>query len=168
MAAPNPFFVSKFIRRLGACQRLRIPAPWRIWEVRLWLLYPPELLGHGHPSWRYLRLVPVTERQTAAILATLKVTGSRAPTIAVALSALQDVACRRGCDPEVVTVHRTDAGTIHLKLTAAQLAWLGLHNRSLMLTGGVTAIDLWSAAEHARWERATARPSIGARRAPNR
>ena len=163
-----PFFVSKFARRLDARHRLRLPAPWRIWDVRSWLLYPAELLGHGRSDWRQLRLDPVTERLTASILATRKVSASRAPTIDAALAALQAVARRHGIDPAVVTLHRTDDRTIHLKLTAAQLAWLGLRNRSLTLTGVVTAIDLWSAAEHARWERATARSITGARRAPNR
>ena len=166
MAAPAPFFVSKFIRRLDARRRLRLPAPWRIWMVRSWLLYSPELLGHGCPDCRTLRLVPVTKRLTASILAALKITGGRALTIDAALAALQAVARRRGLDPAVVTLHRTDDRAIHLKLTAAQFAWLGLRNRSLALTGVVTGIDLWSAAEHARWERTTVRAASATRRAP--
>lgn len=168
MPAAVPIFVSKFARRIDPRQRLRLPAPWRIWKVRSWLLYPHELLGHGCPDWRTLRLVPVTKRLPASILAALKVAGTCAPSIDAALAALRDVARRRGIDPAVVTHHRTDDRTIHLKLIAAQLAWLGLRNRSLVLTGVVTAVDLWSAAEHARWKRATMRSISADRRAPRR
>lgn len=157
MSSPSPLLVSQFRRQLDAHHRLRLPAPWRIWNVESWLLYPPELLGEDRADWRKLHLVPVTEPTPASISEALKMTAAQPPPLAAALAALRGGAVRRGIDPDVVTLHHTNERAIHLKLTTAQLTWLGLRNRSLVLTGVMTGIDIWSSAEFARWKRALSR-----------
>jgi hypothetical protein len=156
----TPLYVGQFSRRLDTRRQLRLPILWRFGQTQSWLIYPPELFGEGRANFRDLRLEPVQGHTAARILDTLKVPTKRRPTLETAIEALRAIARVRGIDPLVVSPHRTDARSVHIKLSEAQLAWLGARSRSLTLTGVMTAIQIWTAEEFARWERYTSSPAF--------
>lgn len=131
MSAAVWIFVSTFTRRIDQRRRLRLPAPWRVEAVQHWLLYPGDLMADAPSEARTLCLTPDRPRARAT-----------------ATDALRAVALRRGLDPTIVTHHRTDAATIHLTLSSAQLNWLRTKNRSFVLSGQLTTIQIRSAEEH--------------------
>lgn len=149
----NPVFVGRFTRRLDRRRQLRLPVHWRSGVLQSWLLFPHELLGNDSADFRDLRFEPVHGHTPARILETLNVPTKRQPTIDVAIVALRAVAQVRGVDPLVVSQHQTDARSIHIKLSEAQLAWLGVTDQALVLTGVVSAIQIWGTEEFIRWER---------------
>lgn len=149
----NPVFVGRFTRRLDPRHQLRLPLHWRSRGLQSWLLFPHELLGADTSGFRDLRFEPVHGHTPARILEALNVPTKRQPTLDVAIEALRAVALARGIDPLVVSQHQTDARSIHIKLSSAQLAWLGVTDQALVLTGGMTAIQIWGTEEFARWER---------------
>ena len=158
----TPIYVGQFSRRLDTRHQLRLPIPWRFGQSQSWLIYPPELLGKGRADFRDLRLETVHGHTAARILGILKVPTKRPPTLDATVEALRAIARVRGIDPLVVSQHRTDARSVHIKLSEAQLAWLGARSRSLILTGVMTAIQIWTAEEFARWEQHVSSESFAA------
>ena len=158
MPSPFPIFVGRFTRQIDQQCRLRIPAPWRIYGVRSWLLYPRDLLADAPAQKRTLCLDPIYARLPRAVCDTLNVPTDRPRTLATAIEALRTVALRRGLDPTTVTHHRTGANGTHLMLSPAQLARLRPQSRSLVLIGTMLSIEVWSAEEFARWERSVSHP----------
>lgn len=153
----RPFFVSRFTRRLDG-RRLRLPAPWCISGVQHWLLFPRSLLGESSIAAQSLCLAPADAELALGISDRLKHHSDLPPTLATATAMLRGVATLRGLDPTLVTHHRINAKAPHLILSPAQLNWLCPKSRSLVLTGELTTIKIWSEETYARWDRSASRP----------
>jgi hypothetical protein len=135
---------------------------WRISQTRAWLALPRDLLARRSSAWHTLWLVPIGKGTLERVFDALAVPVSQRATLDSAIDALRAVARRRGLDPSVVSFHRTDDSSIQLTLTKAQINWLRIRGRWLILTGAVTTADIWAPAEHAQWTRtASSRPRIG-------
>lgn len=162
MCSISPFFVGRFARRLDG-RRLRLPAPWCIYGVRRWILFPRGLLPEASFAAQALCLVPADAGIALGISDRLKHPSDLPHTLASAAVILRGVATQRGLDPTLVTHHRINAKAPHIALSPAQLDWLRPTSRSLVLIGVLTTIRIWSEEAYTDWERSASRPFDRAR-----
>lgn len=152
-----PILTGSYRRRLDSSRRFRLPPSWNAGAPGSWLISPEHLYKLPERSPGRLLLIPVTAKNLKFILNLSPGNYGRPRTIEKAIEVLRANASTCGLPPSVATAFRTISGSTRFCLTKAQLRWLGIHARTIVIIGAGHIMYLYSPAAWIAWKRETKR-----------
>ena len=168
MNIKNPVFLGCHTRRLDRAGRLRLPRIWTPDQCRDWLLFPMHLFDPSPEALHDLSLLPQSKHTLQTILATSAMHAKRAPSTKAALEVLRGRATRLSLPSDIAISVRLGATATRFSFSKAQLKWLGVRGRALVLVGAATTIRFYSPAVWAKAQQSlTGLTSAGLSSAPD-